>query len=190
MLPAYAVVQGQATVFYLLYLFWWHELITIVIEYFYSKSSKNKYSDLITPSFFFPKFFMLFIYIVFIVVVYCFIANWGNDRLFIFNINVLLMKDWLFNFNLLGFIVYEWYLRYYYQNEIKINLNPFSGRMIVLHISIILGGFLYFFVVKRFPEIFTSENLWGSVLIATPFLLLKGYMGWKNQKNIAPPPSK
>ena len=189
LVPAYAIVQGKATIFYLLYLFWWHELIIIVIAYFYSRFGKKNYPETAdTPNLFFPKFFMLFIYIVFIVVVFCFIANWENDQLLIFNFKVLLLRDWLFNCNLLGFVLYEWYWRYHYQNEIKSSLNPFSGRMIVLHISIIFGGVLYFFVVKRFPQIFTSQNLWGSAVIAVPFLLLKGYMGWKNQKVALTPP--
>jgi hypothetical protein len=45
--------------------------------------------------------------------------------------------------------------------------------MVVLHISIVLGGLLMFFVVKNYPTVFTPENLWGSVIIILPFFLLK-----------------
>ena len=53
---------------------------------------------------------------------------------------------------------------------------PLSGRMLVLHLSIIMGAVISFMVVRKFPQFFTPDNLWGSVLVSVPFLLLKAYM--------------
>lgn len=59
---------------------------------------------------------------------------------------------------------------------------PFTGRLLVMHIAIVVGGVLYAFVSRRFTTIFTPENLWSSALIALPFLLLKSFMILKEHK--------
>ena len=90
-----------------------------------------------------------------------------------------MFRDWLFNLTIFGFLLNEWWLRIYnFKLETKSD-HPFTGRMMVLHVSIILGAFIYFLVLRNFPEIFTPENLWGSLAIITPFLVLKTIIDWK-----------
>ncbi|MBD3749335.1 MAG: hypothetical protein IE931_07560 [Sphingobacteriales bacterium] len=56
---------------------------------------------------------------------------------------------------------------------IQIYFEVFNPNTIVLHISIIVGAVLMFFVVKNYPDVFMPDNLWGSVIIILHFLLLK-----------------
>ncbi len=162
----------------MIYLYWWHELISTLLDQFFIR--KNEQTFILPSSHQFKdRLFFLAIYWVFIVVLFCFISNWKNQDILFLNFRVLIFRDWLFNLTILGFLLNEWWLRYY---NFKINTpisQPFTGRMMVLHVSIILGGFIYFFMIRNFPEIFTPENLWGSLAIISPFLLLKTIIDWK-----------
>jgi len=180
LLTALAVYTGQSTVFYIIYFFWWNELICILIDKIFKVfvwKTKSNPQETVGP------FFLMFIYGVFIIVFFGLIANWKNDEIIIENFKVLLFKNWFFNLNLLYILVIT-ILKYRQLNESKTYFGAFSNNMIILHVSIILGGFMMFFVVKNFPDFFTPENLLGSVLIISPFLLLKlvfHYLALKNK---------
>lgn len=88
------------------------------------------------------------------------------------NMKALFFQNWFFNINLFFVIAERIYLHKSHQ-PIQVSFGGFTPNMIVLHVSIILGAIMMFFVVKKYPVTFTPENLWGSVLIALPFLLLK-----------------
>ncbi|MBT0606819.1 hypothetical protein [Aequorivita echinoideorum] len=172
-LTSLAVVFGQTTIFYIIYFFWWNELIRIFATIFRTLKDKNQSQNKTSVEIFGPLF-MMGIYFVFIVVFFGFIANWGNEELTMVNLGILFFQNWFFNINLMIVALEEFFLFDKALNNSVIG--PFTPSMLVLHISIILGGILMFFVVKTFPDSFGPQNLWGSLLIISPFLLLKFLM--------------
>jgi len=124
------------------------------------------------------------IYFVFIVVFFGLMANWENKNIMIINFEILWFQNWFFNLNLL-FVLFERVYIHKAKLPVKVSFGSFTPNMIVLHVAIILGALILFFIVKNYPEIFTPNNLWGSVLIVMPFLLSKRlvqYFSSDNQK--------
>lgn len=119
-----------------------------------------------------PSLFLMGIYWVFLVVFFGFIANWENQELTILNFQILFFQNWFFNANLIFVLLERLYL-HHREEPLEISFGGFTPSMILLHVSIILGGILMFFVVKNYPDFFTPENLWGNLLILSPFLLLR-----------------
>ncbi len=169
-----AVLNGQTTVFYLIYFFWWSALIQLVVDFSYRNRNKNAIREKSDP-FEFGSLFLVGIYWVFIVVFFGFIAGSNHQDIIYANMQVLFFQNWFFNGNLI-FILIERVFLHKTQQPVRIYLGAFSPNAIVLHISIIVGGVVMFFVVKNYPETFTPENRWGSLLIVLPFLFLKMLM--------------
>jgi len=169
-----SVLNGQTTVFYLLYFFWWNELIRLVVDRLCYKRNPNVvYEDGLSKGFG-ESLFLMGIYWVFIVVLFGFIAatdTEGTD-IIIANMAVLFFHNWFFNLNLIFVLLERLYL-HKTQQPLEIYFGAFNPNTIVLHIALIVGAVLMFFIVKAYPKIFTPENRWGSALIALPFLLLK-----------------
>lgn len=164
------ITQGQVNVFYIIYLFWFQELIRTLVDFVYlfwkQKTIGGKF-DFIKISF--GSFFILFIYAVFIVLLFGFMLNWGNRDLLGKNILVLMFRNWYFNANMLLFLAEYIYFRSKSDNT-NLQMPLFSKRHIILHISIIIGGFMQLVVVPRFN---LDKNIWASALVIVPFLLLK-----------------
>lgn len=169
-----AVLNGQTTVFYLIYFFWWSALIQLVVDFSYRNWNKNAIREK-DGQFEFGSLFLMGIYWVFIVVFFGFIAGSNHQDIIYANMQVLFFQNWFFNGNLI-FILIERVFLHKTQQPVRIYLGAFSPNAIVLHISIIVGGVVMFFVVKNYPETFTPENRWGSLLIVLPFLFLKMLM--------------
>ncbi|HRN92645.1 MAG TPA: hypothetical protein PLE75_08860 [Ferruginibacter sp.] len=171
-----SVVNGQSTVFYLLYFFWWNELIRLVVDRLCYKHNKNAVYEITRNSRFFESLFLMGIYWVFLVVIFGFIAAADSpDAVIIVNMQVLMFHNWFFNINLIFVLLERWYL-HRTQQPLQVYFDAFNPNTIVLHVSIIVGAVLMFFVVRNYPEIFTPQNRWGSALIILPFLLLRGLM--------------
>ncbi len=164
------ITQGQVTVFYIIYLFWFQELIRTSVDFVYlfrqKKGIAEKF-DCIKISF--GSFFILFIYVVFIVLLFGFMLNWGNRELLGKNILVLVFRNWYFNINMLLFLAEYIYFRNKADNS-SLQMPLFSRRHIILHISIILGALIQLAVV---PHFHLENNPWSSALVILPFLLLK-----------------
>lgn len=173
LLTALAVVNGQTTIFYIIYFFWWIEFIRVIVDQLFYKKNENAVLVSGVHSSFIGHLFLMGIYVVFIVVFFGIIANWDNQEITLLNFEILLFKNWFFNINLIIVLVQRIYLHASKQ-ELIIPMGLFTPNMIVMHISIIVGGLIMFFIVKQYPEIFTPENLWGSVIVILPFLILKG----------------
>ncbi len=174
LITALSVYNGQASVFYIIYLFWWNEVITAVATWLFDKIYKRKKIP-ISGAEYSGRFFLLGIYWVFIFVFFGLIANWKSHEIIIINMNVLLFKNYFFLANLVFFVLEQ--CKYHIQHKDDTQQNStFTPNMVVLHISIVLGGLVIFFVVKKFPETFTPDNIWGSVLIIAPFLLLRFFV--------------
>lgn len=167
-----SVLNEQTTVFYLMYFFWCNELIRIVVDRWYAKRNPNAVNKDWQSSDFIGGLFSMGIYWVFLVVFFGFIAASNNSKIIFTNMEVLFFQNWFFNINLIFVLVERIYL-HRKQEPLTIYFGAFNPNMIVLHVSIIVGGVILFFLVKQFPETFTPENKWGSVLIVLPFLFLK-----------------
>lgn len=179
-----SILYGQITVFYLIYFFWWYEVIRIVVDSLCFKKNPNAVIDSEQNTFNFGMLFQMGIYFVFIVVFFGLMANWENKNIMIINFEILWFQNWFFNLNLL-FVLFERVYIHKAKLPVKVSFGSFTPNMIVLHVAIILGALILFFIVKNYPEIFTPNNLWGSVLIVMPFLLLKRlvqYFSSDNQK--------
>jgi len=169
---ALAIFDGAATVFYVLYLFWWYEFLNITINQIFDKvfkrerPSDSKRMDIVGP------LFMMIIYLIFIIVFFGMIAIWSNRDLLYLNIETLIFKNFYFNLNLLFILVELVYRNIQEKNRMAIKYG-ISSNMVVLHISIILGALLLFFVINKYPETFTPDKVLASLLILTPFLLLR-----------------
>ncbi len=167
-----AVVNAQTSVFYILYLFWWCELLRIVTDRLCYKRNANAVDKAESVLPVWTSLFILAIHFVFIVVLFGFIANWHNKTLLALNMRVLLFKNVYFIGTLLVVVLQRIYL-HLQQQPIKLVYGGFTPNILILHISIIFGGVLQMFVVNRFAVFFTPDNLWGSALLLLPFLLLK-----------------
>lgn len=167
-----SVLNGQTTVFYLIYFFWWFELIRVLVDRMFSQKNPHAVYETHHKTNFGSNLFLLGIYWVFIVAFFGFIAGAKDTNIILTNMEVLFFKNWFFNGNVLFVLLQRWYL-HTTQQPLRIYVGAFNPNTIVLHIAIIIGGFVMFFVVKKYPEIFTPQNRWGSALIVLPFLLLK-----------------
>ncbi len=172
-----SVLNGQTTVFYLIYFFWWNELLRMVVDVLCYKKNPNAVLEEAdqkrqSTSDLSGHLFLMSIYWVFIVVMFGFIAASAHADMLMVNMGVLFFKNWFFNANLL-FVLLERILLHKTQQKVTLYFGVFNPAVIVLHISIIVGAALMFFVVNNYPDIFTPENRWGSALIVFPFLLLR-----------------
>ena len=172
-----SVLSGQTTVFYLLYFFWWNALIRLVVDRLCYKRNPNAVYEDGHGKGFGESLFLMGIYWVFLVIIFGFIAGADSTEIIIANMRVLVFQNWFFNINLI-FVLFERIYLHKTRQPLQIYFGAFNPNTIVLHISIIVGAVLMFFVVKEYPNIFTPENRWGSALIALPFLLLKMCVGY------------
>ncbi|MVO09192.1 hypothetical protein GOQ30_08470 [Flavobacterium sp. TP390] len=172
LLTLLSVLNGQTTVFYLMYFFWWNELIRLIVDRLYFKKNPNAINEDWQSTGFMGGLFSMGIYWVFLIVFFGFIAVSDNREIILTNMEIVFFQNWFFNLNLI-FVLFERIYLHQKQQPLTIYFGAFNPNMIVLHVSIIVGGLILFFLVKRFPETFTPENQWGSVIIVFPFLLLK-----------------
>ena len=172
LLTLLALYQGEVTIFYIIYFFWWSELLRIIAVSIINKRNSLDADTTSKPILLISSLFMMGIYFVFIIVIFGFMANWGNDNMMIVNFQIMLFQNWFFNLNLLVVLV-ELVTSSRAKNNDILQKGVFSSSMLVLHISIILGATMMFFIVKRFPETFNPKNSWGSFIIIFPFLLLR-----------------
>lgn len=182
LLPAVGLIMGHVSVFYIIYLYWWHELISSVMDAVYFPAYKRLHPEVTVGNPLFSRFFLLVIYFVFIVVLFGIMSNWGNEKLLTLNLMVFIFRDIGFNLSLIGLVVNEWWLRQYRPAAYVIQQNPFSGRMWVLHLSIIFGGMLYMAVTTGFFKGFKTEHPLTAVVAAVPFLLLKAFAAYRQAK--------
>lgn len=106
-----AVANNQISVFYIVYLFWFDEILRTVSRFvFYIFKKQFIQNQLVFISNIKSKFFLLFVYFVFIVIFFGFIIDWKNQDLILINFEVLLFQSSMFNFTLITFIVRELFL--------------------------------------------------------------------------------
>lgn len=177
-----AVANNQISVFYIVYLFWFDEILRTVSKFvFYIFKKQFIQNQLVFISNIKSKFFLLFVYFVFIVIFFGFIIDWKNQDLILINFEVLLFQSSMFNFTLITFIVRELFLFFKNEYETVTGNILLSKGIIVLHISIIIGMLIWGFLPKNFYENSNSNML--SAIVIAPFLLLKLFFEIQTSKN-------
>ncbi len=169
-----ALLRGEITVFYMLYLFWWQSFIHVFVNI--GKAITQKSSQTFPPGLWHyigSNIFLLFIYVIFIIVLFGFVLNFKNKDLILINFEVLFFNNWSFNLNLIIIFVSSLFTIKYKPEVINSSMGGFSRKNIILHVSIIMGVFIQFLILIKFDTVFTDDNLWGSILVITPFLLLR-----------------
>lgn len=172
LLTLVAILNGKTTPFYLIYFFWWNEFIHLLVDKLFYKKNPNSFVISEKSNDTFNSFSLMGIYWIFIVVFFGLLSNSENTKMVLVNLEVLFFKNWFFNVNLIGVAVGRTYM-HLTKKFVEVDFGALSPNIIILHISIIVGSLLIFFLVRKYPGVFTPENLWGSVVIITPFLLLK-----------------
>lgn len=163
------IIYKQTTVFYILYLFWFDELIRTIFEkityYFKKNEIENPVQYLKSVN---GKFYFLFLYLIFIFVFFGLIIDRNDFDLIAVNFTVLFFKNSFFNYSLLVFVLREVYL--YRENSAHKEPNSLlSIRIFILHISIVLGVLFWALSTQKFHFMEAYAN---SIAIV-PFLLLK-----------------
>lgn len=169
---AFSIVNKEISVFYIIYLFWFHEFLrnSIKIGFYLFKKEKIAFLEVYLKTIK-SKSFILFVYFIFIFIFFGLMLDWENTDLIMINFEVLMFKNTLFNLTTALFLARE--LMSYYNNELEKNYkNVFlSNGVIILHISIILGMLIWGFLPKSIYEN-NSSNILSAIVIA-PFLILK-----------------
>ncbi|HLW30281.1 MAG TPA: hypothetical protein VKX29_05435 [Brumimicrobium sp.] len=157
----------------MLYLFWWQSFIHASVNVIKTIGHKNAPNRSSLMPYIGGNFFLLFIYLIFIIVLFGTILNFNNTDLVILNFQTIYFKNWSFNLNLIFILLFTVFFKKLEPDKITSSMAGLTIKNIILHISIILGGLMQFFIVLRYDTIFTEDNLWGSVLVIAPFLILR-----------------
>lgn len=176
MLTVIALINKEITVFYMLYLFWWQALIEIfakmIREYRITQSFSKAYARGR------PSFPIMAGYWIFIVVLFGFAFSFSNYDLFAINAEVLMFRNIPFVLNIALTIILVAINSRSNSEENILNFGIFSPKMIILHVSIILGAFVHFGVKHYYPNSF-ENSIYPYLFSAIPFLLLRTYFDYK-----------
>src|SRR5690606_38748662 len=142
------IVDGQITVFYVIYLFWFQELIRTLIDLFFIKKRNNEIRSAFYLREIFSSFFILFIYFVFIIVLFGFMLDWNNKQNMATNIYIFIFSNWYFNLNIIVFAIQYYFYRKVADNT-NLSLQAFNHRHIILHVSIIMGAIIQMMLVPK-----------------------------------------
>ena len=180
----YSIVYQNASIFFIVYLFWFDELIRSISMCIQIRMYKQ---DLRTVREFTKeqalsniksRFFFLFIYSVFIVIVFGLFFHLAKDNSddLVRNIRIFFFRDIAFNICIMIAIVREIV-------QIRtISLNRYapipsfgamSGNLLTLHISIILGAFLWAITSGKFTSISFTLGSLNKYAIILPFFIVK-----------------
>lgn len=172
-----ALINKEITVFYMLYLFWWQAVIEVLANFIQllrlNIPFRTAFANLKDVG------FLSGIYFVFIVVLFGIVFSYANDDIIMINLQVITFHHLSFNLNILlflGIIIFK-----LIRSEVNLNsiaFGIFTPKLIILHISIILGVLVHFGIRHFYPESF-DESIYPYVVSAVPFLLLQIYFGWR-----------
>ncbi|WP_299248264.1 DUF6498-containing protein [uncultured Cytophaga sp.] len=180
-----ALVLKEITIFYVMYIFWWDELIKTLFDGIRFIFNRNLIMD---PSIFTiiwcVRFFMLCVYMMFIIVCFNVMVEEHNNVGYDKNIDVIFFRNVIFNITLLSFIVRE---AFNYVNHKKptasiTNLILPKGAL-VLHISIIFGMFAWFLSSNNVFHLSEGAEKYNTLFTIAPFILIKFLFDWSSLKN-------
>lgn len=173
-----ALINKEITVFYMLYLFWWQALIEILTHFGFQL--KNNLPFNIAWKANHSAFFLMGLYFVFIVILFGIVFSFSNFDLFALNAQILVFRNIPFALNVILSLSLALTKLFTQETDegADVGFGIFSTKMIILHISIILGAFIHFGIKHYYPESF-EDSIYPYILFAVPFLLLRTYVDWK-----------
>lgn len=207
--PLVGIIYFNLSFFALFYLFWWETGIISFYQWLkMGKAKKNADPDpgftingktltheqvnskrYMRRMYFWVRFFMLGFYLIFIIVFVGLLASNQSDDMLGFLNALFLMDPWM-RYSLLAFILthgieyWVWLRDEDYNNTSLRELgSPFDGRVLIMHLVIVLGTFGSVFVTEK---LMPGNPKAGSIIYATLFVLLKilldGYSYSKNKR--------
>jgi len=172
LITLWGVAQGQVTVFYIIYFFWFQLLIRTIIDIMHARRNGQADGTKPTPAVIIGSMFIYFCYLLLIIVFFGVMLNFDNQDLVIINLRTLVLRNPGFDLNIILFAMqYAHYRKQIGNKNLQIAL--FDRGHLILHISIILGAIIQMQFVRKHPGYFSGHELWGSALVVLPFLLLK-----------------
>lgn len=185
-LSVVAIVMKEITIFYVMYIFWWDELIKTLFDGIRFLFNRNLIMD---PSIFtiilLVRFFMLCVYMLFIIVCFNVMVEENNNAGYDKNIEVIFFRNVIFNITLISFIVRE---AFNYVNHKKPTASITSLILpkgaLVLHISIIFGMFAWFLSSNNVFQLTEESKKYAPLFTIAPFILIKFLFDWSSLKAI------
>lgn len=180
----YSIIYQQSSIFFIVYLFWFDELIRNISLYIQIKLHKEDIRIVRE----FPKaqalnnvksrFFFLFVYSVFIIILFglFFHLNKEDSSALVRNIHIFLFQDMPFNICLMISMAREIIqIRTTYLNRITPipRFSAMSGQLLTLHLSIILGGLLWAITSGKFAQFNFSLGSLNRYAVVLPFFIIK-----------------
>lgn len=187
LLSVYWIFTGKANMFFLIYIFWWDEFLKTVsalVFRFYRKNQIENLNNLRASLV--SRFFMLFIYLIFIVVVFGIIISFSSDdKESIFTtFQILIFHNLAFNLSLLFIILREISVHLLMDKSERITEKNLSfGALMVLHVSIILGVFLWSLASGRMGGFDFDFGKNAAKFIILPFIIIKLIFDLMNLKS-------
>lgn len=173
-LTLFSVYTGKVSIFYVIYLFWFDELIRTIFDKISTTIDKKNQGSTAKGGEVGERFFLLFIYFVFIMIFFAIMVQWNNPEMIGYNFKIFFFKNPFFNLSLLGMIGREYSILKSTDNELQ-NYTIFSNGIITLHLSIILGMFLWFLLVLVLKLNLPKSTGLAPAMAILPFLLLKTF---------------
>ncbi len=174
----YNLVYGKASLFFMVYLFWLDELLATISDHIQiglaNRAARPEGRAERIP-FHRSRYFMLGVYFVFLVPVFGIFFNLGtgNKEDLITNMQILLFRDHAFNICIGVSIIREILIILDAQRR-NAHVVPvlMSTNMMVLHVSIVLGGFLWALTHGKF-SLHLDLGIFNRIAIGLPFLILR-----------------
>jgi hypothetical protein len=180
----YSVVFERASIFFIVYLFWFDEVIRNIS---YLIQINMHVEDIrLSPEFtkkqaisnVKARFFFLFVYSIFIVLVFglFFHLDKEDKDALIQNVKIFMFHDFAFNICLMISIIREIFQIREARKNRYVPLKKFSamsGHLLTLHISIILGGFMWALTSGKFQGFSLNFGAYNHYAIIFPFFIIK-----------------
>jgi Family of unknown function (DUF6498) len=180
----YSITYQNASIFFIVYLFWFDELIRSISMYIQLKMYTEDLQ--IAPKFtkaqaltnVKARFFFLFVYSVFIVIVFglFFHLDKGSTEALGRNIKIVFFQDIAFNVCIMIALVREIIqirTASLNRNAPIPSFSAMNGNLLTLHLSIILGAFLWAITSGKFTSFSFSLGSFNKYAIILPFFIVK-----------------
>lgn len=172
---SYLILNKEINIFFIVYLYWWDTFL----QSFFARISLNNMPDSEarkeSVTILNTHFFMCSIHLIFIIVLFGFVMiNSDEVNSYFQTVKLLLFRDSTFNIAIIVLLMRELNLLFFKRkNQLEGKTPILSTGIFVLHVSIILGVFLWFGVQRNVWGIREFLGNFGSISYVIPFLILK-----------------
>lgn len=170
-----AIVMKQITVFYVIYVFWWEEVIKTICNSLRYLIKKEQVRDFVNyKGYVSQRFFVLFVMFGFIFLCFGLMNNEDNPENLAQNIQIVKFQNIYFNISLVSIIVREVYV--FNNKNLPIHLvpnNALSTGLFILFSSITMGILFWALLQKNIDLIPHSLEKYIIYAEVVPFLLIK-----------------